>query len=126
MSDLECKTCDTNTAEPEAPKVIVVVEAGGKERRYDADSWALSAPPEAMDVRRSSRTEDPIVGHYAPGAFLSVREDGSSTGDPFYRQGKKLAIAMDALREIGGAYETGTVAHDFAHKALDDIADVDL
>jgi hypothetical protein len=58
-------------------------------------------------------------------SWLSVREAGAATTDPYFRQGKKLAIALDALRKIdqdGDDYS----ARATAEEALADIADVDL
>jgi hypothetical protein len=57
-------------------------------------------------------------------SWLSVREAGAATTDPYFRQGKKLAIALDALRAINADAES--VAGQRALAALEDIADVDL
>lgn len=106
--------------EPEPAKVIVVTEASGRERRFDADSWDGSSGDGGLDVHRTSREEDPIVAHYAHGAWLSVREDGAEVPDATKRA---LGIAKAALREIDerandggeqpfGRPEIGTIAHD--------------
>jgi hypothetical protein len=139
MSDLECTQCGTGTAEPEAAKVIVVVEAGGKERRYDADGWDADEYGRLTVSRTTARSElggttHKVTGEYSsPNAWLSVREDGASTGDPYFRQGKKLAIALDALREIDDRFTSDDLDADLcraldkiAAEALYEIAELDL
>jgi hypothetical protein len=121
---------------PEPAKVIVVTEQGGRERRFDADSWDVGSEFGTVSVERSSREDDPVVALYNHGAWLSVREDGAEAPDvsgPYFRQGKKLAIALDALRAIGERFTSDDLDEDLcrvldkiAGNALDQIADVDL
>ena len=63
--------------EPGSVKAIIVVEAGGRERTYAADMWE-PCEDHALHVHQSSRETDPIVARYAPGSWLSVREDGAA------------------------------------------------
>lgn len=117
----------------EPAKVIVVTEApvgerGALERRYAADVDDKDAAYGFLKLRRDGRE----VARYQPMAWLSVREEGAEL--PFYGPGKKLAIALDALRTIRELYgndprDTPDVAADIdarAAQALDDIADMDL
>jgi hypothetical protein len=125
MSDLECKTCDTNTAEPAAPKVIVVTEApvgerAPLERRYLADAEE-GADYGYLHLVRDGRQ----IARYQPMAWLSVRDDGALVPDVTLR---KLGLAMQALREIGAtvleADDKRRVPVRIARDAQ--IADVDL
>jgi hypothetical protein len=125
-SSIMCVKCED---EPEAAKVIVVVEASGKERRYDAATW-IEHVDHVLEIRADEDEERKgRIATYQPNAWLSVREDGSSTGDPFYRQGKKLAIALDALRTIAGDACKGDEASTLrilVDEALYSIAELDL
>jgi hypothetical protein len=52
-------------------------------------------------------------------------QDGAAAGDPYYRQGGKLAIAMDALKAIEDEPHPG-YGPERAAKALEAIAELDL
>jgi hypothetical protein len=119
---LECRQCDTNIAEPEAAKVIVVTETGFGERVIEKRFVGAYVPGDfgLLTITRDGRE----VARYQPHAWHSVHEDGAAAGDPYYRQGKKLAIALDALRAVAGIGSPD--AEEVAAKALDDIMDVDL
>jgi len=125
MSDLECKTCDTNTAEPTAPKVIVVVEApvGDRaplERRYLAHEADDHRDYGFLRIRRDDR----VIAGYSQGHWASFREDGATVPDATLRH---LAVALTALREIGRtvleAHDERRVVVGIARDALEQIED---
>ena len=113
--------------EPEPAKVIVVTEAGGKERRYRADSWSVVdfVLQVGIDFTDDDGNEcERGIASYPPNAWLSVREDGALVPDGAMR---KLGIALDALRSIAAITgpDDGT-APDTAQQALYEIAEGDL
>jgi hypothetical protein len=117
-SDPECGKC----AEP--AKVIIVTEASGKERRYAADVWDVHDTPGAIDIERTDRPSDPVA-RYAPGAWLSVREEGSEADNvPM----KALSIARAALKSIASCGDDAAADYLIAcaRQALEDITDLDL
>jgi hypothetical protein len=125
---LECRQCDTNTAEPEAAKVIVVVEApvGDRspvERRYLAHEADDHRDYGFLRIRRDGRP----VASYAQGAWLSAREDGALVPDVTLR---KLSIAMEALQAVASivleADDKRRVPVRVARDALELIAELDL
>jgi hypothetical protein len=96
---LECRQCGTGTAEPEAAKVIVVVEApvGDRspvERRYLAHEADDHRDYGFLRIRRDDR----VIAGYSQGQWASFREDGATVPDATLRH---LAVALVALREIG-------------------------
>ena len=93
MSDLECKTCDTNIAEPTPPKVIVVTEMSGRERRFPADGFNHGLL--GVTVKRGEKT----IAYYPAGTFLGVREEGAAANDGPADK-RKLAIALKGLEGI--------------------------
>jgi hypothetical protein len=106
--------------EPEAPepaKVIVVTEQGGRERRFDADSWDVGSEFGTVSVERSSREDDPVVALYNHGAWLSVREDGAEAPDSTVRA---LGIAKRALEAVTRISDPN-VAIQLAQDALGEI-----
>lgn len=125
-----CPTCDANPAELKPATVIVVEVNGHPARRFTASGWeVLTSDLEAGDL---VLTDD--SGKYTAqvGARMwdTVYDEGAALdGDPYYRQGKKLAIALDALREIRDRYEDderGPTGQGEASRALDAIAELDL
>jgi hypothetical protein len=118
MSDLECKTCDTNIAEPTAPKVIVVVEApvGDRaplERRYLAHEADDHRDYGFLRIRRDDR----VIAGYSQGHWASFREDGATVPDATVRA---LGIAKRALEAVARISD-GNVAVKLAMDALDEI-----
>lgn len=115
---------------PEQPtKVIIVTEAApGRalvERPYAADGWTLTE----LGPLLVNRDGEPVAIYQAH-AWLNVREEGAEVPDagPYFVQGKKLAIAMDALRDIRETYEDderGPCGQGEAGRALDKIAELD-
>jgi hypothetical protein len=106
VSDLECTVCGQPAsvhtvttpivAEPEAAKVIVVVEApaGDRspvERRYPANRWNLN--DDGLTIHRDPAT----VARYNDHAWLSVRFDGALVPDTTVRA---LGIAKRALEAV--------------------------
>ena len=120
-------------SEPKPATVIVVTETpvGDRapvERRYAATQWDDSEYTRLRIIRSGHQ-----VASYADNAYLSVREDGATTADPYYSQGRKLAIALDALREIGDRFISDDLDEDLcrvldkiAGHALEQIAELDL
>jgi hypothetical protein len=115
----------TSTAEPEAAKVIIVERDGHPARRFAASTWeVLSGGPEHGDLVLRDAADDTVV-QLGARTWDAVYDSATVDGDPYYRQGKKLAIALDALRKIdqdGDDYS----ARATAEEALANIADVDL
>jgi hypothetical protein len=91
MSDLECKTCDTNTAEPVPPKIFVVTEGGGRERRFTADGFSHTLL--GITVKRDEKA----IAFYPTGSYVAVREDGATVPDATARA---LDIAKRALEAV--------------------------
>lgn len=77
----------------EKTPVIIVTEMSGRERRYAAGYW------DGTGQHLSVRTEEDgdAVALYAPGAWLSAREDGSEVPDG---NARALGIAKRTLSEI--------------------------
>jgi hypothetical protein len=127
---LECKTCDTSIAEPEAAKVIVVTEAPigddrPVERRYAAEVWGHQVDGSLAVGHAHATIENAMRGTagYAKGAWLSVREDGSLVPDGTQRA---LAIAKRALEAVvavakGGTGDIMVTPEQVAADALDEI-----
>ena len=114
------------TAAAQPAKVIIVTELNGKERRYVGDDWSMNDENGSLLVLNGTMDgQETLCARYAAGAWLSVRRDGASTGDPYFTQGKKLALALDALREISRCTDVN-FAIERAEDALAQIADVDL
>lgn len=94
---LDAKRADE--AEPEQPaKVIIVTEASGKERRYQApDFGTLRDGTLLIGDKDADRMMTGIVAAYPPGHWSSVREDGAEADDV---QAKALGITRSALSQI--------------------------
>lgn len=111
---------DEDAPGSEPPKVIVVTEAGGRERFYAADGWDAE---EAVDVT----SKGDVVATYPPGAWQRIHRDGATLPDVTLR---KLSLAMQALQKIGAtvleADDKRRVPVGTARDALEQIAELDL
>jgi hypothetical protein len=117
--------CDGD--EPEAAKVIVVERDDHPARLFAATGWeVLTDGLEAGDLVLAV-DGDEWVAQIGSRLWDSVcKAEAILPADLYARQGKKLAIATDALRDIA---ESGTDADDDADRALqalDAIAELDL
>lgn len=123
--DLSCTRC-----EGEAAKVIIVERDGHPARLFAAATWeVLSGDPEAGDLVLTADSGE-CVAQLGARMWNSVCDaEAILPADLYSRQGKKLAIALDALRDIRGTYEDderGPSGQGEAARALDKIAELDL
>ena len=134
----ECPV-DEDAPGNEPAKVIVVTEApAGKStpvvRRYPGAVTWIEHIDHVLEIRADDGEDRKgRIATYQPNAWLSVREDGSASSDSYYQQGKKLAIALDALRAIGDRFISDDLDEDLcrvldkiACGALADIVELDL
>jgi hypothetical protein len=133
MSDLECTVCGQPAsvhtvttpiaAEPEAAKVIVVERDGHPARFFAAVSWeVLTSGTEAGDLTLTADSGECVAQFGARMWDSACDAEAILPADLYARQGKKLAIALDALREFA-ASET---VDGRAATALYEIAELDL
>jgi hypothetical protein len=113
MSDLECKTCDTNITEPTPPKVIVVVEAptGDRaplERRYLAHEADDHRDYGFLRIRRDDR----VIAGYSQGHWASFREDGATVPDATVRALGIAKRALEAVTRVSAAADAIQLATD--------------
>lgn len=116
---------DAPGSEPPAAKVIVVELDGHPTRRFAASSWeVLSGGPEHGDLVLRDEDDDTVVQVGSRRWDTVYARQAEITGPPF-AQGKKLAIALDALKAIEDEPHPG-YGPERATKALDDIRELGL
>lgn len=93
----------TGAQEPEdapgaqAAKVIIVTEADGRERGYDANQWDTAGPWGLRVIRKGTD-----AAAYAHGAWLSVRHDGAEADDDGERDTARRMDALDDAARLEG------------------------
>lgn len=107
----ECPV-DEDAPGSEPPKVIIVTEASGRERRFTADGF--DGDTSGLDVRRDDRVIATYPGEHS---WLSAREDGATVPDATVRA---LAVAKGALEAVAQISDPN-VAVKLAMDALDEI-----
>lgn len=120
---------DAPDAASEPAKVIIVTEprpGAAMERRYRANSWDLTSEGDAWQLDAGNRAAPgaillDVAAAYAPGAWLSVCEDGATVPDSTT---VALGIARAALTEIRDAADKRTDAEFFAIRAATALNDI--
>lgn len=104
------------------PAKVIIVECEGKPARlFAATGWeVLGTGPEAGDLALAADGDERVAQIGARHWDTVCKAESVLPADLYARHGKKLAIALDALREMR---EHGDEA---ASEALAQIADVDL
>lgn len=113
--------------EPTPAKVIVVTDDNGRDRRYTAPNFGMLHDGTLLIGDKTEGDDLVVDAALAPGRWSRVHKDGTLADgpEPFFIQGRKLAIALDALKAIEDEPHPG-YGPERAAKAFDDIADVDL
>lgn len=117
--------------EAQPATVIVVRDGDGHERRYAAPNFGMLHDGTLLIGDKTEGEDLRVDAALAPGRWQDVHKDGALKDGPapYFAQGKKLAIALDALREIRDRYEDderGPTGQGEASRALDAIAELDL
>jgi hypothetical protein len=117
---------DAHASEPEPAKVVVVTLPTG-ERRYDAPKFGTLCDGTLLIGDELGNGDLRVDAALAPGRWLDVHKDVALKDGPgpYFAQGKKLAIALDALRDVADEPHPG-YAPERATEALAEIAELDL
>lgn len=122
--DLSCTRCDGEPA-----KVIIVERDGHPARLFAASNWeVVTTGVETGDLLL--RDADDTIAQLGARTWDSVCDaEAILPADLYARQGKKLAIALDALRLITGdacENDTAVTLRILANEGLDAVAELDL
>lgn len=123
---LRCPACDAGPAEPKPAKVIIVERDGHPSRLFAASTWeVLTSGVEAGDLVLRDSGDD-VVAQLGSRTWDSACDaEAILPADLYARMGKKLAIALDALRDVADEPHPG-YGPERASRALTRIAELDL